>query len=298
MNVEERLRIDSHAGPFLDRAAASARLLARLTARHSSWKAASSASGSMRAELVQMPIQPSPMRRVMSAVSCGLLSAIQRRGVTPLVTFRNFSGATGGSRASTVCFSRSECSAATPLMAWLPTRAPGAPCARSAARSRRSATGARARVVAGVARADFVEKAAIDLEDDLQVPRQQRAEERERPLLQRFGQQRVIGVGAACLRDRPRPRPNPCRARPRAAASARRSRSTGCVSFNCAAQLRREARRASRPRRQMQANHVLQRAGDEEVLLRQPQSLAGLRLVVRIEHLGDGLGRTFWSTAP
>ena len=38
----------------------------------------------------------------------------------------------------------------------------------------------------------------------------------------------------------------------------------------------------------MQADHVLERAGDEEILLRQPQSLARLGLVVRIEHLGDG----------
>ena len=41
----------------------------------------------------------------------------------------------------------------------------------------------------------------------------------------------------------------------------------------------------------MQSDHVLQRAGDEEVLLRQPQLLAGFRLVVRIEHLGDGFRR-------
>jgi hypothetical protein len=38
---------------------------------------------------------------------------------------------------------------------------------------------------------------------------------------------------------------------------------------------------------EMQANHVLQRAGDEEVLLRQPQPFADLGLVVRIEHLGE-----------
>ena len=37
------------------------------------------------------------------------------------------------------------------------------------------------------------------------------------------------------------------------------------------------------------AQHVLQRAGDEEVLLLQPQLLALDRLVVRIEHLGDVL---------
>ena len=34
--------------------------------------------------------------------------------------------------------------------------------------------------------------------------------------------------------------------------------------------------------------HVLQRAGHEEVLLQQAQSLAGLWLVVGVENLGDG----------
>ena len=37
------------------------------------------------------------------------------------------------------------------------------------------------------------------------------------------------------------------------------------------------------------AQHVLQRAGDEEVLLLEPQLLALDLLVVRIEHLGDVL---------
>lgn len=37
--------------------------------------------------------------------------------------------------------------------------------------------------------------------------------------------------------------------------------------------------------------HVLQRAGHEEVLLEEPQALARLRLVVRVQHLGDCLGR-------
>jgi hypothetical protein len=38
------------------------------------------------------------------------------------------------------------------------------------------------------------------------------------------------------------------------------------------------------------AHDVGQRAGDEEVLLHQAQFLAGLGGVVRVEHLGDGLG--------
>ena len=52
-----------------------------------------------------------------------------------------------------------------------------------------------AAVVAGVARADVVEEAAVDLVDDLQVPRQHQLEQADRPVLQRLGQQRVVGVG-------------------------------------------------------------------------------------------------------
>ena len=43
------------------------------------------------------------MCRVISALSFGLLSTIQRRGVTPLVTLKNFSGATAWKSRSTVC---------------------------------------------------------------------------------------------------------------------------------------------------------------------------------------------------
>jgi hypothetical protein len=47
----------------------------------------------------------------------------------------------------------------------------------------------------GSAAADVVEEAAVDLVDDLQLARQQHLEPGERPLLQRLGQQRVVGVG-------------------------------------------------------------------------------------------------------
>ena len=40
----------------------------------------------------------------------------------------------------------------------------------------------------------------------------------------------------------------------------------------------------------MDAQHVLQRAGDEEILLLEPELLALQRTVVRVEHLADRLG--------
>ena len=55
-----------------------------------------------------------------------------------------------------------------------------------------------AALVAGEAAPDVVEQAAVDLEDDLEVARQQHLEPRERPFLERLGQQRVVRV-----RERP-----------------------------------------------------------------------------------------------
>ena len=146
-----------------------------------------------------------------------------------------------------------------------------------------------ARLVAGIALPHLVQEAAVDLVDDLQVARQQAPEQRQPPGLQRLGQQRVVGVGEGAPGDVPGLRPRRAGARPPAAASARRPRSPGCVSLSCAANSSGEAldRLALGIE---QAQHVLQRAGHEEVLLREAQPLADLRLVVRVEHLGERLG--------
>ena len=60
-----------------------------------------------------------------------------------------------------------------------------------------------AALVAGEAVADRIEQAAVDLVDDLQVPRQQHLEPGDRPFLQGLGQQRVVGVGQRPLREVP-----------------------------------------------------------------------------------------------
>src|SRR4029453_11303918 len=49
--------------------------------------------------------------------------------------------------------------------------------------------------VAGETGPDLVDQEAVDLEDDLQMARQQYLEPRQGPLLQRLGQERVIRVG-------------------------------------------------------------------------------------------------------
>jgi hypothetical protein len=49
-----------------------------------------------------------------------------------------------------------------------------------------------------------VQETVVDLIDDLQMPRQQPLEERERPRFQRFRHERVVGVREDALRDGPR----------------------------------------------------------------------------------------------
>ena len=50
-------------------------------------------------------------------------------------------------------------------------------------------------LIAGEVRAHLVQEAAVDLVDDLEMPGEDQFKEPHRPLFQRFGQQRVIGIG-------------------------------------------------------------------------------------------------------
>ena len=52
--------------------------------------------------------------------------------------------------------------------------------------------------------ADLLEEPAIDLEDNLEMPWQQRAEERQGPLLERFDHQRVVRIRKGLRRHMPR----------------------------------------------------------------------------------------------
>ena len=58
-------------------------------------------------------------------------------------------------------------------------------------------------LVAGKASANFIQETTIDFEDDFQMPRQQAAEQIQRPFLQGLGQQRMAGVGKRLARDIP-----------------------------------------------------------------------------------------------
>ena len=135
------------------------------------------------------------MASVISRDRAGLASSSQRRGVTPLVLLLNRSGNISAKSRSTRVRSRSEWIAATPLVLCVPTTARWAMRTLRAGPSSIRLMRCTRAVVAGIAAAHVVEEAAIDLVDDLQVPRDQQLEELDRPLLQRLGQQRVIGVG-------------------------------------------------------------------------------------------------------
>ena len=58
-------------------------------------------------------------------------------------------------------------------------------------------------VVAWKGGAYFIEETAIDLENDFEMPGEQRAEKIDRPLLQRLREQSVIRIGEGRARNRP-----------------------------------------------------------------------------------------------
>ena len=138
-------------------------------------------------------------------------------------------------------------------------------------------------VVAEPAVADLVEEAGVDLVDDFQMARQHALEQGQRPALQRFRQQRVIGVAEGLAGDLPGLLPAHgvlVGQEPHQLGDG--DRRMGVVELG--AELLVEAFQ-----RQLldlhDPQHVLQRARHEEVLLGQPQFLALDVLVIRVEHL-------------
>ena len=144
-------------------------------------------------------------------------------------------------------------------------------------------------VVSGMALANPIEETPVDLVNDLEMPGQKAGKERQWPFLERLGEQRVVRVAARS----PVMAHASSHAMPCWSTSSRINSATaidGCVSFSWTAQQASNAC-SGLCRASVQPDHVLQRAADEEiVLLRQPKSLPGLRLVIRIEDFGDCFG--------
>ena len=135
--------------------------------------------------------------------------------------------------------------------------------------------------VTGEAAPHVIEQASIDLEHELEVPRQQRLEPGERPFLERLGQQRVIGVRERPPREVPRLIPAEVRLveqdPEQLGDGNRRVRIVELDGRPLGEQAPLRVAAAESP------DEIGQRAGDEKVLLHEPQLLATRRRVVGIE---------------
>ena len=139
--------------------------------------------------------------------------------------------------------------------------------------------------VAGKLLPHILQMAAVDLVDDLQMPRQQGAEEGARPLLQGLRQQGVVGVGKSMLRHVPRGLPlhgifidEQAHQLGHGDGGMRVVHLDGEVAMQF----------GQRPFGvALNLQDVLQAAGDEEELLRQPELLALYAFVVGIKNFGD-----------
>ena len=143
--------------------------------------------------------------------------------------------------------------------------------------------------VAGEAHPDVVEETAVDLEDDLEVAREEDGEPVERPLLERLGQQRVVGVGERAARQVPGLLPRQVRVVEQDAHQLRhRHGGMGVVQLDrdVVGQRAPVGVPAAEP-----TDEVGQRASDQEVLLHEPEPLPHRRRIVGIEHAGQRLGR-------
>jgi len=143
------------------------------------------------------------------------------------------------------------------------------------------------RLVVGEAEARLVEEAAIDLVDDFEVAGQHPTEQGQGPALECLWQKRMVRVAKGLGGDLPRCRPLDVVLVDQDAHQLwdgeRRMR---IVELNRVLLVEKQNGFGAL---HVNAHHVLERARHEEVLLLEPQDLAGLGLVVRVEHLGEVL---------
>ena len=138
-------------------------------------------------------------------------------------------------------------------------------------------------IVAGIPLTHVVQETTIDLVDDFQVPRQRFAEERHGPLLEGLRQKRVVRVAAGLPGNRPGLIPvHRVLVHEETHQLGHRDGRVRVVQLD--GPVRAEICQGPLLR-QVETDHVLQRARHEEMLLRQPELLAGDRLVIGVEHL-------------
>ncbi|MNS69975.1 hypothetical protein D3C72_1033070 [compost metagenome] len=133
-----------------------------------------------------------------------------------------------------------------------------------------------------------VDVVGVDQVNDLHVPRQHAFHQADRPGFQRFGQQCVVGVGQRIDGDLPRGVPRHVinvDQLPHQFSHGNRGVSVVELDRGVIAQGQHRGVHVA-----MAAQQILQRGGDEEVLLAQAQLLAGLGAVRRVQHPGDAFG--------
>ena len=123
--------------------------------------------------------------------------------------------------------------------------------------------------VIGMMGANVVEKPAVDLEDDLELARDEETHPIDRPTLQRFGKQSMVGVGERCARNIPRFVPRQMLFIQQDTHEFRHGEGRMRVVELNGGLLRQKAPigiRLPKP-----ADRIRQRTGDEEIFLHQPQ---------------------------
>ena len=146
-----------------------------------------------------------------------------------------------------------------------------------------------AALVSGKADPDGIEKAPIDLVDDLQVARQKVCKPGKWPFLKRFGQQRVVGVGQRrCVMLQAWSQPS------RASSSRMRISSGDGQRRMCIVELDGDFPGECAPigvATPEAAHDIGQRAGDEEILLQEAQRLSASGRIVGIQDPRERVGR-------
>ncbi len=139
----------------------------------------------------------------------------------------------------------------------------------------------------------LAQETGVDFVNDFQMARQHLLEQADRPLLQRFRQQGVVGVGEHLVADGPGRFPGqPLFVHQHPHQFGDGDGGVGIVELN--GDLGGKVAEIGAMHPLVATHDVLDGAGTEEVLLDQAQLFARVGLVVRIEHLGDGLGLGFF----
>ena len=206
----------------------------------------------------------------------------QRLGVTPFVLLLKRSGNASARSRTVVLRKSSEWIAATPFVLCEPTIARFAMRMCFACPSSTRLTSGRAPGVAGEAGADVVEQPPVDLEDDLELTRNEDLHPLDRPALQRLRKQGVVGVGERPPREVPRLVPAEMRFVEQNAHEFRHGEARMRVVELDGGLL--GQRPPVRVRLAKPANGVGERTGDEEIFLHQTECAALRRVVVRIEN--------------